>query len=379
MGAWSECPGASRPRQRPAGLGRAARDRDFRKARGLPATQRDGWLASGSQDPRSRKLSAPGPAPVREAWQAADVRLLSSDDRKSILVEGDKPRSRTEMIETYGVFEGGGVRGIALVGALAAAEARGISFRAVAGTSAGAIVASLIAAGYSASELRQILSAQDFRTFRDGLPGIRYLLAWKRLGFHKGDEFHRWIAEHLSLKLKGRRNESPRFSELKKPLTVIATDVVRQQVKVFSTRRTPDFVVADAVRMSMSIPFFFIPVPLGKELIVDGGVLSNFPAWAFDEERKTAPLPILGIRLQAADLPSPKIRNQLGLAKAIVSTMRRAGNQLQIGHIPGLYVIDVPTFDVKTTDFDISQDRKDELYQAGFHAAQAFLATTELA
>lgn len=49
-------------------------------------------------------------------------------------------------MEVYGVFEGGGVRGTALVGAVAAAEKKGIGFRAVAGTSAGAIVASLIAA-----------------------------------------------------------------------------------------------------------------------------------------------------------------------------------------------------------------------------------------
>jgi NTE family protein len=284
------------------------------------------------------------------------------------------------MLEAYGVFEGGGVRGIALVGALAAAEEEGIKFGAVAGTSAGAIVASLLASGYTAGEMRSILSSTGFREFEDGktiIPGLRYLLGWWRLGLHKGDSFHRWIAELISLKLTGRRNDSPRFGDLKKPLTVVATDVVRQQVKVFSTRRTPDMVVADAVRMSMSIPFFFVPVRFGKEVIVDGGVLSNFPAWAFDEERNAAPLPIIGFRLQLADLPPPKIKNQLDLAKAIVSTMRRAGNQLQVEHVPDLYVVDLPTLEVRTTDFDVSRVKKDELYEAGYRTAKAFFATTD--
>jgi len=235
-----------------------------------------------------------------------------------------------------------------------------------------------MAAGFTALEMREILNAKNFRDFKDrsSALGLNHVLSWKKLGLHKGDAFHRWISEHISLRLTGRRNESPRFDQMKKPLTIIATEIVRQQPKVFSTRRTPDVAVADAVRMSMSIPFFFIPVKYGQELVVDGGVLSNFPAWAFDEDRKSHPLPILGIRLQPDDSPPPRIKNQLSFAKAIINTMLRAGNQLQIDHIPDLHIIDVPTLGVRTTDFDISKKMKDDLYEAGYRTAQAFLATT---
>jgi len=279
--------------------------------------------------------------------------------------------------EVYGVFEGGGVRGTALVGAVAAAEKKGIGFRAVAGTSAGAIVASLIAAGYKAEEMRTLLTGTDFKTFMDPVSRIplwRRYAAWRRLGLYKGDEFHRWIAEKISIKLTKRRHDSPTFEKLPIPLTVIAADIVRQQVKVFSRRRTPDVAVADAVRMSMSIPLFFCPVRLGEEVIVDGGVLSNFPAWAFEEERKTAPLPILGFRLQPDDAPQQKIRSPWALIKALTDTVIRANIPLQIGHVGGLHVIDLPTLGVRTTDFNLEEKRKDDLYQVGHLAALAALA-----
>jgi NTE family protein len=281
------------------------------------------------------------------------------------------------VIEVYGVFEGGGVRGTALVGAVAAAEKEGVGFRAVAGTSAGAIVASLIAAGYKAEEMRALLTETDFKKFMDPVSRVplwkRYV-AWRRLGLYEGDEFHRWIAEKISIKLTKRRHDSPTFEQLPIPLTVIAADIVRKQLKVFSRRRTPDVAVADAVRMSMSIPLFFRPVRWGEEVIVDGGVLSNFPAWAFDEDRRTAPLPILGFRLQADDAPAPKIRSPWELIKALTDTVIRANIPLQIGHVDGLRVIDLPTLSVRTTDFNLEEKKKDQLYQEGYRTALAELA-----
>src|SRR5687768_2196061 len=92
---------------------------------------------------------------------------------------------RIYMPEVYSVFEGGGVRGTALVGAVAAAEEMGVRFRAVAGSSAGAIVGSLIAAGYSAAEMRTLLTEKDFRDFKDPtsrFTSLRWIKAWRRLG-----------------------------------------------------------------------------------------------------------------------------------------------------------------------------------------------------
>src|ERR1700722_20038315 len=104
------------------------------------------------------------------------------------------------MPEVYGVFEGGGVRGTALVGAVAAAEKNGITFRSVAGTSAGAIVASLLAAGYDANEMQTLMMAKNFQDFKDpiGVWGWRTLWSWWKLAPYKGDAFYRWIGQALS-------------------------------------------------------------------------------------------------------------------------------------------------------------------------------------
>ncbi len=78
-------------------------------------------------------------------------------------------------------------------------------------------------------------------------------------------------------------------------------------------------------------------------------------------------------------MPLPEIRNQLDLAKALVNTVIKAGIELQIARVPGLYVIALPTLGVRTTDFDLSEEKKDELYQVGYNVALAKLATTALA
>ena len=129
----------------------------------------------------------------------------------------------------------------------------------------------------------------------------------------------------------------------------------------------------------MSIPFFFQPVRTQDEVIVDGGVVSNFPAWAFDSEQQDEPLPILGFRLQPDDVPPVQIETLFGLAKAMIFTMTKAGIPLQIAKVQGLNVIELPTLGVQTTDFDITGQQKNYLYVAGKNRAEAWLATNTLA
>jgi NTE family protein len=90
------------------------------------------------------------------------------------------------------VLEGGGVEGIALVGVISVLEQRGYQFLRVAGTSAGAIVGSLVAANARAAELQEIMRAVDYKGFRDG-PRWRSLFIGKaaalmfQQGIYEGD------------------------------------------------------------------------------------------------------------------------------------------------------------------------------------------------
>jgi len=177
------------------------------------------------------------------------------------------------------VFEGGGVKGIGLVGALAVTEQLGYEFVNVAGTSAGAIVAALVAAGYSAGELHAIMRDLDYSRFKDEglLDKIPLLGKIASLGFEKGiyegDYLEEWIRERLAA--KGKRT----FRDLVIPeyrdqpayryrLRVIATDIscgrllaLPQDVQDYGIA-PDDLEIARAVRMSMSIPYFFEPVTL---------------------------------------------------------------------------------------------------------------------
>lgn len=297
------------------------------------------------------------------------------------------------------VFEGGGVKGIGLVGAIAVAEEKGYNWSNVAGTSAGAIVASLLAAGYTGLELKEIISKVDYTRFKDTrglgkLPvvgPIGNLLFQK--GMYEGRYFEWWLRALL------RRKNVKTFGDLiinefkddehyRFKLRVIASDITNGKMLVLpqdATRfgvRPEELDVAAAVRMSMSIPFFFEPVKyksrLNKKIsyIVDGGVLSNFPVWLFDTEDGVPEWPTFGFKLVEPEEGTPSnIRGPISLLTALFSTMMEAHDARYIEDQHFVRTIPIPTLGVKTTEFNITPDRTEALYQSGRQAAEKFLET----
>jgi len=193
-----------------------------------------------------------------------------------------------------GVFEGGGVKGIALIGALKRLEEEKVVFGRVAGTSAGAITASLVAAGYTVDELKNIVWEKDFNDFadvrslfsggvwkflfsRNVLRSFPVFFRWGGYGFFSTDAFYQWVKGLL--KDKGVTD----FKSLKTYLRVFAVDVVHQTLVQYDKDTAPDMEVAEAVRQSMSIPLFFRGNFKGNAFIVDGGVLANYPIATFND------------------------------------------------------------------------------------------------
>jgi len=264
----------------------------------------------------------------------------------------------------YAVFQGGGVKGMALVGALAVAEQQGISFSAVGGTSAGAIVAGLYAAGYSASEMR-LAMGQDFASLLDG-SGFAAWALYRRLGMYRGRKFHAWI--HDLLKRKG----VTLFKDCKIMLRVVASDVTARRVLIFDRESYPDMEVSQAIRMSMSIPLFFEPVRLGEHLIVDGGLLSNFPTSLFGSSET------IGFRLRTnSDAVKLAPEGVHGLLPAMLGTMLdgRDNYDVESKRLAGL--IEIDPGQVSTTQFALSHEQKEDLYKRGLSAANQFFADEE--
>lgn len=216
-----------------------------------------------------------------------------------------------------GVFEGGGVKGIGLIGAASAIEEAGYQFVNLAGTSAGAIVATLLAAGYHTIDLKPIMSGIDFSTFEDAslighVPLIgNFIDVIFHKGLYKGDVFLNLMRKLFAVKkiYTFRDLIIPEFANddcYRFKVRVVATDISCRRMLVLPQdirdygMAPEDLEVALAVRMSMSIPFFFEPVKLKDSYIVDGGMLSNFPVELFDSDG-VPEWPTFGFKLVLSD------------------------------------------------------------------------------
>jgi NTE family protein len=308
------------------------------------------------------------------------------------------------------VLEGGGVLGIGHVGALSVLENAGYSFPRVAGTSAGSIVGALVAAGMGLSRITDIMKTVNYRQFADrslldrvpiGGPLLSLLMDD---GVFEGDKLQEWLGNLLvdecgvetfgDLAIDDPESSLPLERCFR--LVVTATDVSHGELvylpwdyeRVYSLEPHRQRVV-DAVRASMSIPFFYEPVTLAgsdgtASTLVDGGVLSNFPIDIFDRTDGRPPrwptfgvkllpvlpmdaaklLPIAGLFKHgpvalAADLAMTTIvgRDQAHLAKPWVKTR----------------TIQVDSAGVNPIDFGLSRAQAMALFDNGRAAATRFL------
>ena len=248
----------------------------------------------------------------------------------------------------FGIFEGGGAKGVAHVGALAACEENGFYFVGVAGASAGAIIATLIAAGLSASDILDpsapqnnilqrygetplsLLGRAEWQRGQDlvakakvalgnvakrrplrslcGLWRIKaaILEAVERNGYlstaHAREVLNQILRDQLAFLRADANDFTPpperiRFKDLDpddfaefRPLKIIAANVDTQELVIFDRDRTPEMEIALAVVASMAIPGVFMPVGVPRadgllERHMDGGAVSNLPVWAFTNDK----------------------------------------------------------------------------------------------
>ncbi len=284
-----------------------------------------------------------------------------------------------------GVFQGGGCRAAALVGAYEEAALRGVQFAEIAGTSAGSIIAALVGAGATPKQLKKFVGELDFRRFLqppdiESNPSFWARIATKPFGriadlvfhqgFHSSSEIEVWIEECLR-SLLGSKQGLITFSDLQLPTSIVATDIVSRRVRVWNQRTSPNDSVAKSVRASCSIPIFFQPV--GRQY-VDGGALSNLPAFLFAEGATGKPLSsrVLAFVLKADDETIGEW-NTRALLSAVANTIVEGSQELQLSIQGNVHVISIPTGKVKATDFDnVDAHTVSELIDAGQKASAEF-------
>lgn len=189
-------------------------------------------------------------------------------------------------------LKGGGVKGIAYVGALHELEELGHykGIKSVSGTSAGALVALMVALKLSPKKMDSLMRSLNFNSFKKGWNPFRFL---GKYGFYSGNEIFNFIYECYDaapLMLDRQSTFKDLIEAGGRDLIVFASNLNENTINEFSEYNTPDCIVAEAVRASMSIPFFFkswkfsnsIP---NDHIYVDGGVTFNYPLSFFDQAR----------------------------------------------------------------------------------------------
>jgi len=383
--------------------------------------------------------AAPAPAPVRggpwpaqpptydrgaegqAAFEQAVAKLWASDFWVN-------PQTGQRELNADLVLEGGGVKGIGLAGAILVLAEAGYRFPRAAGTSAGAIAAALVAAteksGQDMTALREYLSGIDYQQFMQAGPVRR---AFERVvgrvadacelmfrpGLYSGDYLRTWLGAKLALcgvktwaDLAISASDDPDMSlpEGQRYRAVVHVSDISRGTLARLPWDYNDFYglppdaqdVIDAVRASMSIPFFFVPVrtltrpaqtrmpdgsavtwPGGTVTWVDGGMLMNFPISAFDRVDGAAPRwPTIGIKLsaepglQGADVPASSTVQE---GMRCLRTMMGEWDQYHVEQATANRTIFVANAGLTATQFDLTTDQQNTLFRNGAEAATRFL------
>ncbi|MBS9534959.1 patatin-like phospholipase family protein [Mycobacterium sp. M1] len=313
------------------------------------------------------------------------------------------------------VLSGGGVKFIGLVGAVVALMDAGYSVERVSGVSGGSVVGAIVAAAAQGDQLtgdqvRELALSVPLERWRDAAP-VPYLgPLWglaRDTGLYRGDFARDWIRGELAnlgvhtwgdLTYDG----DNLLAERRYRAVVSVTDLTTGQLVrlPWDYRRVygldPDEQsVADAVRASMAVPYFYRPVTLTsadgrRSTLVDGGVLSNFPIYSFDRRDGRAPLwPTFGVTVvpelsqgtkgfgdMVPALKPLRLLGHTSLLESLITTML-VGHDLTYLSEPWVNVraIRVNSTDVGVLDFGVSRTRLERLYQNGYDAATEFLST----
>lgn len=295
------------------------------------------------------------------------------------------------------VFSGGGIKGLAYIGAIKALEEKKLfqGVKRFAGASAGAITAALLAIGMNANELDEQMSNVDFATFLQKsnvdiealadkplesfcLKGVEVIAdEIKKRGLCDGSVFVQWLTSMF--KLKG-FDETTTFTQLYEKtgnelvIVLCYANCSKTVLACHRNEETANMPIITAVRGSMSIPFVFEPLNWNNNIYVDGGTMYNYPIEVFDEE--ISPRKTLGFILstQSSVLTPPRkeddgILSHLAcIYDAIMNVSYEYCFRMENHH----RTIFIDPADIGTLDFKLTEDQKTSLKDNGYKATRDY-------
>lgn len=295
-----------------------------------------------------------------------ELTIAASQALPRITADGD------EVPKLALVMKGGGIKGLAYVGALEYLRDE-YKFNWYVGTSAGAITAILLAVGYEVEELQEILETKKFKDFFDA-PFYKqpYNLITKK-GLHTAKAFTDWMDELLSSKFD-RKPTRVTLGDIQartgNRVTVYASQQ-REKVLTFDSENTPEAHAAYAARCSMSIPILFTPETNQGIVAFDGGLQNNFPIRQLREDHGEIPFVSLFLGSEKYE----PVKDQTIFFRLIDIWTRQGEDQYVDEFIDHTSVIDPSP--VGTLDFDVDASEKKYLVICGRIGALKHLYSEE--
>jgi predicted acylesterase/phospholipase RssA len=288
------------------------------------------------------------------------------DPRSIPISPGIEPAISSDEIEMTLVMKGGGIKALAYIGAIQELE-KHYTFTRFVGTSGGAIMAVLLAAGYSGAELEDIVHRTDFRTFLDAWPHQWLTNMYRYGGLFEGRSFVTWLDRLLATKLRSAVRVT--LGDLPERATVCASRRGRRAL-IFDSKdpKTSHISAAYAVRCSISIPFVFTP-PMDEEMrVVDGGVQNNFPLDIL--LRESPATPFVGLYLGPVNYEG---HTRIGLIGDLLKIWTE-GDDAEMLRKYRDQIIVCDTRPISMLDFHVTKREKEFLIKVGRVSALRFLA-----
>jgi NTE family protein len=328
------------------------------------------------------------------------------------------------------VFKGCGVLAIGYLGVLdyLFRSGRLLHLKRIAGTSSGAIAACITSMVRSFEEIKSIAYSLDYKnvpykgefeavSLIDGAAALMLENSWNTLeniygdmnclyrlvkdyGWYSSEYFYHWIKGIIAGQFNSKKQPPYTFSDFQRPelhkdgrpfhaLYIIGTNLTTGNSQVFSYETTPNMEVAQAVRISISIPLFFEAVRLRQPDITgntlenfycDGGILNNYPIKLFDSYRyntrllRGANMQTVGVRFKSSN-PVNNINNLLDYIWSLITTYTHVQQDSYYNSpMDIIRSISIDPLPISAIDFNISPDDKNYqlLYQQGYSAAEAY-------
>ena len=278
------------------------------------------------------------------------------------------------------IFGGGAIRGLAYLGALRAMKELGISIKSFAGSSVGAVFAAYASLDYTFEEFQEIFKEVNFDLFRD----VRFDLT-KKFAISKGEHFLDWIRTGIEKKFykenyqKG-QNPPVTFKDIDKDFFVITTNINGCNPYVFSKYTTPDFEVAQAVRISTSLPGLLEPFEYEKNVLIDGEIMKSWPMWRICDILCPKDCRVIEFRLEGAKC-WPDVKNSVEYLNAVFATMSNFATE----YIMETYqpkdkfdYIKIDTNHILPVQFTLPQSERDKLVELGYATTMEYFKKTLL-